>query len=153
MGESAKSVIVATIFFSILLAGYIRLFFKRKTRKDKFIEKAKAAGHCATGIVVKNKIAFGNDESGNSYFRNDRMKVVYEYKVGGKAYRKKLVFQSPGMVSVQYPYQIDVYYNPKNPAKGVCKEEISEDRSGSCLGTILLAVVSCVILCQLLKML
>ncbi|WP_440526303.1 hypothetical protein, partial [Simiaoa sp.] len=44
-----------------------------------------------------------HDESGNANFKNDRMKCTYEYKVNGISYKKKITFQSPGMVAVKFP--------------------------------------------------
>lgn len=151
MTGNLKDGLVVAVFAAIMLAGYIRLFFKRTTGKEKFIEKAKSAGHYTAGTIRKSKRSYGNDDSNNSYFRNDRIKVTYGYKVNGKEYQKRLLFQSPGCVSIDYPYEITVYFDPKNPAKAVCKEEISADRSGGCLGTFLLDLIFCALLYHLLK--
>lgn len=55
------------------------------------------------------------------------MKCIYEYRVNGISYKKKLIFRSQGTVSIRYPYEITIYYNPRHPSRGVCKERCSAD--------------------------
>ena len=151
MSEELRLAIALICGLIILSIGYIKLFLKGRSRKQRFIENAKAKGNYTTGKLIDSKLRLGNDESRNESFRYDRMKVTYEYFVNGVSYKKKMVFQSPGMVAVNYPYTVTVYYNPKNPAKGICKEEAQ--RNAGCLGTIVLAALTFIVIYNFLKLL
>lgn len=141
MSENTINYIAVACFFAIVVLGYIRLFFKAESSGQKFIKKAKAAGNYTTARSVSSKYRQGNRESGNDTFRYDAYTVKYEYVVDGIKYYKKIRFQSPGMVGVNYPIQVTVYYNPANPKKSVCQEEAAPNRSLGCLGTLVIAVV------------
>lgn len=151
MSENLKAVIAVGAGTIVLIICYIRLIFKGRSKsyKERFIERAKAEGNVAEATLVDTKLRLGNDESNNSYYKNDLMKATYQYTVRGKTYKKKLKFQSPGMVSVKYPYSVKVYYNEKNPAKGVCLEEAG---SSGCATTMLLTVLTIIAVYGLLKL-
>ena len=145
---------IALIGGAIVFAVCLHRFFrglKGHSAKDRWIEKATANGTYTTATLIRNKLILGNDESGNSYYKNDRMKCTYEYVVDGVSYKKKLTFQSPGMVAVKYPYTVTVYYDPRNPAKGICKEEVK--RGAGCFGSLLFPAVVFAVIYQLLKLL
>ena len=154
MSEEIRSTIALIAGAIVFVVCYIKLFLKGKSLRQRFIERAKEQGSFTTATLIDHKRRLGNDESGNSYFQNDRLKCTYEYKVNGITYKKKLTFQSPGTVSIKFPYEVTVYYDPKNPAKSVCKEEASQgsQRSAGCLGTIVFAIVAFELIYNLLKL-
>mgnify|MGYP004675663621 FL=1 len=154
MNEEIRSTIALIAGAIVFVVCYIKLFLKGKSSRQRFIERAKEQGSFVTATLIDHKRRLGNDESGNSYFQNDRMKCTYEYKVNGITYKKKLTCQSPGLVSIKLPYEITVYYDPRNPAKSVCKEEASQgaQRSAGCLGTIIFAIVAFELAYNLLKL-
>lgn len=155
MREEIRSAIALTASVIVLVVCYIKLFLRGRSTNQKFIEKAKAQGNFTTATLVDNKLRSGNDESGNASFKNDRMKCTYEYKMNGISYKKKITFQSPGMVAVKFPYTITVYYDPENPSKSICKEEGSQgsQRTAGCLGTIALTAITFTVIYNLLKLL
>lgn len=153
MSEEIRSTIALIAGAIVFVACYVKIFLKESSFNQNFVEKSKAQGCFTTATLADNKIRLGNDESGNAYFKNDRMKCIYEYRVNGVSYKKKIVFQSPGMVAVKFPYTITVYYDSKNPAKSICKEEAGQGspRAERCLGIILFAAITGVIIYNLLK--
>lgn len=128
---------------ALAIAGIVGFFtYRRKvggqTKKQRFIENAKRAGHYTEGEYVDSKVLLGNRESSNLYLKNKTLKVKYEYWVNGVRYLKTLTFQDPGKVSIDFPVSVTVYYDPNNPRKAVCPEEATKTqqlRSG-CLVTI-----------------
>lgn len=155
MSEEIRSGIALIAGAIVLVLCFIKLFLRGRSTNQKFIEKAKAQGNFTTATLIDNKLRLGNDESGNANFKNDRMKCTYEYKINGISYKKKITFQSPGMVAVKFPYTITVYYDPKNPSKSICKEEASQgsQRTSGCLGTIALTAITFIVIYNLLKLL
>ena len=131
----------------VLTAFFGRFLYKhqkdRKTGKQRFIEKAKAAGNCTEGEYEDAKVHLGVDGSDNSHFRSDTLVVKYRYTVDGRVYRKSMPFQSPGKAGIDFPSYVQVYYDPRDPKKAVCPEEATwahQHRSGclvSIAGTLL----------------
>lgn len=154
MSEEIRTTIALIVGAIVLVICYIKLFIKGRSHNQKFIENAKEKGNYTTGKLIDNKLRLGNDESGNANFKNDRMKCTYEYIVNGVSYKKKITFQSPGMVAVKFPYTVTVYYDTKNPANSVCKEEATQgaQRSKGCFSTIALAAIAFMIIYNLLKL-
>ena len=95
MGEEFRSVVALIVGAIVLVVCYIKLFLKGRSFNQRFVERAKAQGSFTTATLIDHKCRLGNDESGSSYFQNDRMKCTYEYKVNGTSYKKKMTFQSP----------------------------------------------------------
>ena len=110
----------------------------RKTGKQRFIEKAKAAGNCTRGEYEDSEVSLGVADSNNSHFRNDTLIVKYRYTVDGLVYHKALPFQSPGRASIDFPSSVEVYYDPQNPKKAFCPEEATQahQRRSGCLLSI-----------------
>ena len=127
--------LILTVIFAVF---FIRCQKKRKTGRQRFIEKAGAAGNCTLGTCEDYKLRLGVEESGSLHTRSDTMKVTYRYTVGGRAYRKRLAFQSPGKNSVDFPSTVRVYYDPRNPRRAVCPEEATwaHRRQTGCLLSI-----------------
>lgn len=149
MNETLMNGIVVAVGIAIVLTGYIRSGMNIKSRREKFIEKAKAQGHYTTGECVETKIRRGTNEPDDLY-QDDSLKVKYQYSVNGVTYTKKMSFESPGMVSIKYPHQVTVYYDPKNPGKAVCKEEAERDPNVGCCGTLVLAGLVMAVLYRIL---
>jgi hypothetical protein len=115
-----------------------------QTKNQKFIDKAKKSGHYVVGEYADSKLQLGVEDSNNARMRNKVLHVRYKYQVNGIEYYKKLAFQSIGMVSVDFPIRVTVYYDPKNPKKAVCPEEATkaQQRQSGCLVTIVVTVAT-----------
>ena len=116
-----------------------------------FIKKAEAKGHYKTATLIDSIRICGNPEAKSSYNRYDRMKCIYEYRVNGVSYKKKLIFRSQGTVSIRYPYEITIYYDPRHPSRGVCKEDVRP--TAGCLLTIIFAGITIRVIYELLNLL
>lgn len=145
---------------ALVIAGIVGfLTYKKKvggmSKKQKFIEKAKRAGHYTVGEYEDSKIQFGNRDSADIYMKSNALKVKYKYRVNGIAYYKQLTFQDPGKVSIDYPASITVYYDPQNPKKAVCHEEAtkSKQRESGCLVTIGITILTLFAVFHILRLL
>ena len=151
MSEEAKEVIAVIAGVVVLIAGYIKLFFPEHSHKNMFIKKAEAKGHYKTATLIDSICICGNPEAKSSYNRYDRMKCIYEYRVNGVSYKKKLIFRSQGTVSIRYPYEITIYYDPRHPSRGACKEDVRP--TAGCLLTIIFAGITIKVIYELLNLL
>lgn len=121
--ETTKAVLIFVLCLLIMGLWFYNRFVNRPRKEKAFIEKAMKEGTYTNGVLVKNTLRLGNDEAGNSSFKNDKMSCVYEYSVNGVTYKKRIAFQSPGMVSVAFPYSIVIYYDGNNPKKCVWRNK------------------------------
>lgn len=153
MSEEKRTVVALIAGAVVFVICYIKLFLKGHSRKQKFIEKAEAKGHYKTATLIDSISICGNPEAKSSYCKYDRMECIYGYKVNGVSYRKKLTFRSQGTVSIRYPYVITIYYDPRHPSKGVCKEEATRgaQQAAGCCGTVIYAALTIMIIDNLLK--
>lgn len=150
MTENIQFAVAAFCGLTVFGVCYYYFLLKNNSVKQSFINKAKSNGWVAEGVCVAQKTRYGtHDINDASYLSNDTLIVKYEYMVKGVKYYKKLKFQSPGMVSIKFPYKVKVYYNPKNPKKSFCQEEISD--TGGCLITIIATVGTLIVIFNLLK--
>jgi len=121
--------LVTCIGFVIAVALGILSFFwrlKAPTRKQRFAEKAKNSGNFTEAECVDVKHYTGNGHrDSKASVRSDLLRVKYRYRVKGVDYYKKYSFQSPGKVSIDYPYCITVYYNPRRPKRIVSSLDVS----------------------------
>lgn len=132
------------VVFSLIVAGivcrkyYVNCVKNGKSRKQKFIEKAKINGNFTSGKFVDVKIILADRDSSNPRMRSESRKVKYSYVVNGVEYFKYMTFQNVGRVSVDYPFDVTVYYNPNNPKNAVCPEEATNaiHMQNGCLVTI-----------------
>jgi len=125
MSEDLKAVIAVVPGIVLFVYLYIMLFAKWKTRKEKFIEKAKAKGHVTEGRRAKYRYASMDNKQGK--FSHYIIWVKYEYVVNGKTYYKKLRFKRHRF---SFPDHVNVYYDARNPRKAVCPHEARRGRSG-----------------------
>lgn len=142
MEYEKKIGIALVVGFILLVRGYIRLFSKNKSWKEKIMEKAKIRGDFTTARCVKTTIRRESYDASESDFLRNRLYIVkYEYEVEGKKYYKTLTYQNPGSVSCQYPVEITIYYDSKRPGKGYCINEIDEGtkKSFGCFSSIIFA--------------
>lgn len=122
MGELDIKPIALLISFIIWLdiditvcVGFAKNNFKKKS--EKFREKAKVKGNYVQGYEVKSKYYDSwQSESGKRY--EEKYKVIYEYMVNGKKYKKKLYYKNS-----RYPRQINIYYKEKNPRYSIAENE------------------------------
>lgn len=144
MSEDLRACLIVSIAFVVAVIFYIN-FYRNGTNRERFIENAKKKGNVAKAVCVKTKRILGDSNSNCDVYRNESKKVIYEYSVNGKKYRKKLYFQSPGMVSIDFPYAITVYYSEKNPRKAYSKAELNEVGRGCFLTVVVFCVVVAVL--------
>ena len=130
--------------FILFIRGYTRLFLRTKSSKEKFIEMAKSQGCYTEATYVSRRIRYANRYANATSNRNDRYTVKYEYKVNGKIYYKKVLFQSEGSISCGYPLNIVVYFDKNNPRKAYCKEELDygTHKSLGCFTDIAIAFIA-----------
>lgn len=154
MSEEKRMVISLAAGAIVFVMSFIKVFLMGRSRKQKFIDKAQAKGHYQTATLIDSVSVCGNPDANSSYYRHDRMKCIYEYKVNGVSYKKKLTFRSQGTISIRYPYVITIYYDPRHPSKGVCKEEATPgaQQTAGCCGTIVYAALTIIVVSNLLKL-
>ena len=130
--------LVALIAGGFVAVSTYRRVRHGKSRKRKFIDKAKIAGNCVIGQYESSTVLLGDVDSDNWRHRKSSLRVKYKYVVNGKSYYKKLTFQSLGRAGTDFPNEVEVYYDANNPKKAVCPEEApSEERiQTGCLSAI-----------------
>lgn len=122
MGEIEINPIALVISFIIWLDIDItvcRNFVKHKykTKSEKFRKKAKDKGNYVIGREVKSKYySSWRDNDGN--YHEGYYKVIYEYVVNGKKYKKKLRYKDN-----RYPLEQNIYYKAENPRKSIAEKE------------------------------
>ena len=145
MSEELKSCIIIVVAIAL---GIFSFFGRLRvlTRKQKFVEKAKRSGNFteAECVDVKRYSNFGTRDNEKASVRSDLLKVKYRYRVKGIDYYKKYSFQSPGKVSIDYPYSITMYYNPRRPKRVVSSLDVSQSdqMSMGCLTAIIVTILS-----------
>lgn len=147
----------AIAFILVMIIGYIRVIIIaaspnrsfRKSRREKFAEKAEASHYHASGVLAGSRTARRSYRDYHDRDDPNRLKTgiqvgYYEYRVGGVTYRKKYRFKYTGM-RCDMPYQIDVYYDPRRPSRCVTSLDLDGEsghvRDG-CMLTVLLAVAA-----------
>lgn len=146
MTEEMKALICCLFGFIIAITGIVITIVRAasgKSKKEKFIENAKQNGCFTKAKAVFNKHHFGNDGHNSAAYGKDREIVVYEYTVNGKKYTKKIIYEHSG-TSSDYPYEITVYYNPKNPKKIVREGEVTKNSKAQvgCFTTIFVTILA-----------
>lgn len=128
---------------SLLIAIFVTIPIYRfarygKTKKRRFIERAQKLGHCVVGEYESSKVLPGDIHSSNPRLRSSSLDVKYRYTVEGIDYYKSIIFQSRGRIGTDFPNQIKVYYDARNPRKAVCLEEAhsSKQIESGCLTAI-----------------
>lgn len=110
-------------------------------KKHRFIEDAKSKGNVVTAKQIKSTYIPGDMNSTLDSNRYPSYRVTYEYTIDGINYQKKLTFQSPASAIIDYPLDVEVYYDPKAPAKGITIYDAgSKVQSAGCLLTGLMGV-------------
>lgn len=115
--------ICATAMASIGTVGLITYGYVKnsKDRKKKFIDTAEMEGSYTSGYLVESGARLNQNKRGihGSFLVRE---ALYAYAVDGVSYYKKLSFRH-GVELSELPYSLTVYYNSKNPADSVCREE------------------------------
>ena len=135
---------ISVIVGFLVAVPFYRWSRHKKSKKTRFIEKAKKSGNCVTGEYVSSKVIPGDVNSSNPRYCNSRELVKYKYTVGGNDYYKKITFQTMGVVGTDYPNYVKVYYDPRNPRNALCPEEAdpSQQIQSGCLTTILVTILA-----------
>lgn len=114
MSEDMKFAIALFCGFVIFVFFFIKSYLKGKSLKQRFVEKAEADGYVTEGVCIKTRRSLGTEKSGGfRAFKYDTLIVTYEYFVNRKSYYKKINYESPGSVSIDFPYKVAVYFDPK----------------------------------------
>lgn len=144
MSEEMINLIPGIVGILVFIFCYFRLILFGKSRKQKFVEKAKENGNFVEGVFVDFRISRGSHESKNDAFGEDDYIVKYEYCVDGMKYYKKLRFNSGGSMTKCYPSKIMVYYNPNNPKKAIAGNEataVQQKKSGCLTSFVVTGIV------------
>ena len=141
-GMGFSDVITFLIYAAVFLYCFIFVYWKGKSRKQKFIERAKQQGNVTTGTKISAKVYQG-DASAKSYnARSNTWVVIYGYMVDGVEYKRKVKFDGGlGIPKANYPVQVNVCYDPRRPKKALCVEEVSRVNYEGCLITMILPFV------------
>lgn len=152
MSEDAAIMIAMIIGIAVFAYNFVFTFLRGTSKNQRFIEKAKELGNYTEGKHVKTKIYSGDLTSDNLQQRSDVYEVTYEYVVYGKVFQKTMCFQNPGVVGGDYPYEVIIYYDSRNPKKAVCPQEATraEQQKNGCLITIAVTILSILIIYRLL---
>ena len=147
MSEDLKALI--TVGVSLIVAIiYSIYFFKVGSSKKRLIEKAKKRGNVVKATCIKTKRVYSYASPDDDPNRYEDLKVIYEYTVKGKKYRKKLYYSNDG-VSINFPYEITLYYDALNPRRAYCQGELNEVGVG-CFFTFLVFSITCFILVRII---
>ena len=150
MTEEVRIWIAFGVMMVISITGYLRMFRKSPSRKQKFIETAKQKDNFATAFLVDTKYRYADRFSEDMRKQEDFCIAVYEYTVNGNTYQKKLRFDALGKNTPAVPRSITIYYDPHHPQKGICPNEatVAHRNSAGCFFTVVGAFFG--ILCSLL---
>lgn len=110
----------------------------RKTKHQRFIEKAEREGSYTTAVAYESQVLLGHRDSDNPDLRRHRRLARYRYTVNGKDYTMALAYPNTGGVIPDYDPTITVYYNPRNPDEwDIMNSETEFDRrKKGCLTSI-----------------
>ena len=152
MSEEMINLIPGIAGILVFIFCYFRLILFGKSRKQKFVEKAKENGNFVEGVFVDVKISRGSNDISSEKFGNDIYVVKYEYCVDGAKYLKKLRFNTGGSMTESYPAKIMVYYNPNNPKKAIAGNEATavQQKKSGCLTSF---VVTGIVVWSLIRLL
>lgn len=123
MSENVRLLIA--FLCGILTFAYLFVFkfVKGDTKGNRLKIKAEAAGNVTVAKVFKNDYRRNLGEDG----RYNSQIVSYEYNVNGKRYTKKLTFTDVS-ITVNYPDEVNIYYDSGNPRKAYADVELEGDR-------------------------
>lgn len=152
MTDASRMLLALSVGAVVLCICCIRQFTKGGSYKQRFIEKAKVRDTCAIATLVNGRSATKYNTTGGVSFKGGRPTFTYEYTVKGTTYRRRLVFKSPEVVELNLPSTLIVYYDEKNPAKSICKEEVEQDSTDS-LNVILVPLGVVIFVYNLLRLL
>ena len=135
------AILFVYLFFSVFLEG--------KTKGNKLMIKAKKDGSTTIGRVVKNDYRRFTGPEGR--YRSEI--VTYEYFVEGKRFEKKITFTDTGVV-VNYPNQIEIFYDKSNPVKAYADVELTQNKQKQtgCYIAIVIPIVAIILIYNLLKL-
>lgn len=128
---------------------YIAVCVGVKTKKKRFIERAKEKRNFTTARYVKHFYVHGNGASSSSSMnRYDSVYVTYEYYVNGKRYKKKYCYSGEGKMVATYPNSFTIYYSGRNPRKVMSEGESIDSRYTLGCFTSVIAMAIIINLCR-----
>lgn len=121
------------VWISAVVAFLVGRFVYKKrankvVEKERFIEKAEKKGNYTQAVAVKKTFHYGDRSSNNIELRAHSMAVSYEFRIHGEVFYKTLMFQNPGKALIKYPETLMIYYDPRDPNKSICREELGYTR-------------------------
>lgn len=140
------ALVCGAILFVVL---FVSVFLKGNTRGNRLMNRAKADGSITVGRAVKNDYRrfTGPEERYSSEI------VTYEYFVEGKRFKKKITFSDTGIV-INYPNQVEIFYDKGNPAKAYADVELTPNiqKQTGCHISIVVPIVAIILIYNLLKL-
>lgn len=155
MTEEVIVVIALVVAAIVARINYVQKVSGGKTKKQKLVDKAKAAGTVTVGHCVDSRLNFGDRGNSDADLANDSVVVKYIYTVNGRDYYKTMQYRNNGSLRKDHPINVYIYYDAGNPKKAVCQEEVTamaNVRSG-CLTTIGTFIVTLFCVFHLLRFL
>lgn len=128
---------------------FVSVFLKGKTKGNRLMNNAKKNGCSTVGRAVKNDYRRFTGPEGR--YRSEI--VTYEYFVEGKRFEKKITFSDPGVV-INYPNQVEIFYDKNNPAKAYADVELTKNKQKQtgCYIAIVIPIIAIILIYNLLKL-
>lgn len=140
------ALVCGAILFVVL---FVSVFLKGKTKGNQLMNRAKADGSTTVGRAVKNDYRRFTGPEGR--YRSEI--VTYEYFVAGKRFEKKITFSDTG-IAINYPNQVEIFYDKGNPAKAYADVELAQNKQKQtgCYVAIVIPIVAIILIYNLLKL-
>ena len=140
--ELIETVIALVLAGIVFLICFFAFHLGGKSKKERFIEKAAAAGCIAKGVAVKAETRVADTDDHNRVTSPAATWVTYEYMVSGKKYNLALRFEGR-CLSGGYPQDVTFYYDKRNPQKALTGTEQSRlhEKQGRWVATIILTIL------------
>ncbi len=149
MTDDLRITIALICGVAIFVFLFFFVFLKGKTKGNQLMLKAQKNGSTTIGKAVKNDYRRFTGPEGR--YRSEI--VTYEYFVDGKRYEKKITFSDTGIV-INYPDQVEIFYDKNNPYKSCADVELSQDKQKQtgCYIAIVIPIVAIIFIYNLLKL-
>ena len=148
MSEDLITAISGAVGILVFLYCFIFKCIKGNTRKQKQAKRWEKQGCVTSGSAISVKQLYEGYDPSRPQRMDEKVWVVYEYRVNGVAYTVGACLEG------KYPATVKVYYNPKNPKKCVTSAEtttLAKYKQG-CLLTIIATLGSMFLVIHGLRM-
>lgn len=133
----------------LFIVFFVSVFLKGKTKGNRLMNRAKTNGSTTVGRAVKNDYRRFTGPEGR--YRSEI--VTYEYFVEGKRFEKNITFSDTGIV-INYPNQVEIFYDKGNPAKAYADVELTQNKQKQtgCYVAIVIPIVAIILIYNFLKL-